>query len=62
MTLKELNEEYGNLKMTADCLEKAMQKFKGTRNIENYLDYDVLYKARECVISAMDRFANRDWK
>lgn len=61
MTLKELNEEYGNLKLTADCLGKAMQKFKGTKDVENYLDYDVLYKARECVISAMDRFVNRDW-
>ena len=40
MTLKELNEEYGNLKLTADCLEKAMQKFKGTNNIENHLDYN----------------------
>lgn len=62
MTLKELNEEYGNLKLTADCLEKAMQKFKGTSNIENHLDYDVLHKARECVVWAIDRFINKDWK
>lgn len=62
MTLKELNEEYENLKNTAKALELAMKKFEGTKNVENYLDYDVLYKARECVVSAMDRFLNRDWK
>lgn len=62
MTLKELNEEYENLKLTARALESAMNKFKGTTNVENYLSYDILYKARECVISAMDRFANKDWK
>ena len=56
MTLKQLNEEYGNLKFTAEALEK------GTKNVENYLNYDVLYKARECVISSMDRFINKDWK
>ena len=62
MTLKQLNEEYENLKQTAKALENAMNKFKGTTNVENYLDYDVLYKARECVVSAMDRFVNKDWK
>lgn len=62
MTLKQLNDEYENLKQTAKALENAMKKFEGTKNVENYLDYDVLYKARECVISAMDRFINRDWK
>lgn len=62
MTLKELNEEYENLKQTAKALENAMNKFKGTTNVENYLDYDVLYKARECVVSTMDRFVNKDWK
>lgn len=62
MTLKQLNEEYGNLKFTAEALEKAMKKFEGTKNVENYLNYDVLYKARECVISSMDRFINKDWK
>ena len=62
MTLKQLNEEYDNLKQTAKALENAMKKFEGTKNTENYLDYETLYKARECVISAMDRFINRDWK
>lgn len=62
MTLKQLNEEYENLKQTAKALENAMNKFKGTTNVENYLDYDVLYKAKECVVSAMDRFVNKDWK
>lgn len=62
MTLKELNEEYENLKRTRDALTNAMKKFEGTRNIDNYLGYNTLYKARECVISAMDRFINRDWK
>lgn len=61
MTLKQLNEEYGNLKFTANALENAMKKFEGTKNVENYLDYDVLYKARECVLSSMDRFINKDW-
>lgn len=62
MTLQQLNAEYENLRQTAKALENAMKKFEGTKNVENYLDYDVLYKARECVISAMDRFVNRDWK
>ena len=61
MTLKQLNDEYENLKQTAKALENAMKKFEGTKNEENYLEYDVLYKARECVVSAMDRFFNRDW-
>ena len=62
MTLGELNKEYENLKLTAKLLEKAMKKFEGTTTVENYLSYETLYKARECVISAMDRFINRDWK
>ena len=62
MTLKELNKEYDRLKLTADCLENAMKKFEGTENTENYLNYDVLYKARESVISTMCRFIERDWK
>jgi hypothetical protein len=62
MTLKQLNDEYENLKQTTKALENAMKKFEGTENIENYLDYDILYKARECVISSMDRFINKDWK
>lgn len=62
MTLDQLNNEYKNLKDTARALELAMKKFEGTENIENYLNYDVLYKARECGISSMDRFINRDWK
>ena len=61
MTLKELNEEYENLENTAKALKNAMKKFEGTKNVENYLDYGILYKARECVISSMDRFINRDW-
>ena len=62
MTLKEINDEYENLKQTVKALENAMKKFEGTKNAENYLDYKVLSKARECVISSMDRFINRDWK
>lgn len=62
MTLDQLNEEYDYLKYTAKCLENAMKKFEGTNNKENYLDYDVLYKARECVISSMNWFKNKDWK
>lgn len=62
MTLDQLNKEYENLKYTAKRLELAMKKFEGTDNVENYLHYEVLQKARECVISSMDRFINRDWK
>ena len=62
MTLGQLNDEYENLRRTAKALEYAMKKFEGTNNTENYLNYDNLYKARECVISAMDRFINKDWK
>ena len=61
MTLKQLNNEYENLKQTARRLELAMKKFEGTKNVENYLDYNALYKARECVLSEMNRFINRDW-
>lgn len=61
MTLKQLNDEYENLKQTARALGNAMKKFEGTKDVENYLDYEILYKARECVVSAMDRFINRDW-
>lgn len=62
MTLKQLNDEYENLKQTAKALENAMKKFEGKKNVENYLDYEILSKARECVISSMDRFINKDWK
>lgn len=62
MTLKQLNDEYENLRQTAKALENAMKKFEGTKNIENYLNYDILYKARECVVSSMNRFINKDWQ
>ena len=61
MTLKEINDEYENLRLVAKQLELAMKKFEGTKNVENYLDYDALCKARECVIFSMDRFMNKDW-
>ena len=62
MTLKEINEEYENLKQVAKQLELAMKKFEGTKNVENYLDYDALYKARECVILAINNFENKQWQ
>lgn len=62
MTLKELNKEYENLTATARALELAMKKFEGTENIDNYLNYDVLCKARECVLVTIDKFVSTDWK
>ena len=61
MTMNEINEKYKELKITRDCLEKAMKKFEGTNNIENYLDYKALKIAHECVVTEMNRFINRDW-
>lgn len=61
MTLDKLNERYNNLKHTKDCLEDAMKVFKGTNNIKNYLGYESLKIAHECVVSEMNRFVNRDW-
>lgn len=62
MTLGELNDKYTQLKCTAENLEKAMKKFEGTNKVENYLGYETLYQARECVITELNRFINRDWK
>lgn len=61
MTLNGLNERYNDLKVTRDCIEKAMKKFKGTNNIENYLGYKSLQIAYECVVNEMNRFINKDW-
>lgn len=62
MKLKEINKEYENLKHTVACLEKAMEKFKGTNMVENYLSYNVLSTAKECVIVTIESFENKDWK
>lgn len=62
MTLYELQARYEQLKNTRDCIEKAMKKFEGTNNIENYLNYSSLKIAHECVVTEMNRFINRDWK
>lgn len=62
MTLDKLNQKYADLKHTAECLESAMKKFEGTGNVENYLGYETLKIARECVITEMNRFINRDWQ
>lgn len=61
MTLDKLNKRYDELKITRDCIEKAMKKFEGTDNIENYLGYKTLQIAHECVITEMNRFINKDW-
>ena len=61
MTLDKLNKRYDDLKHTRDCLESAMKVFEGTNNIENYLGYESLRIAHECVVSEMNRFINRDW-
>lgn len=61
MTLDELNKRYDDLKYTRDCIEQAMKKFAGTNNVENYLSYESLKIAYECVVTEMDRFINRDW-
>ena len=62
MTLDKLNKRYDDLKHTRDCIEKAMKKFEGTNNVENYLGYEFLKIAHERVVAEMDRFINRDWK
>ena len=62
MTLDELNKHYEDLKYTKKCLEKAMEKFKGTDNIENYLSYGTLLLACECVQNEMNRLKSKDWK
>ena len=61
MTMDEINKRYEELKYTKTCIERAMEKFRGTNNIDNYLSYDVLNIAQECVVSHMDRFVNKDW-
>ena len=61
MAMDEINKKYAELKCTKLCIERAMEKFEGTNNIENYLSYDVLHIAHECVVSYMDRFVNKDW-
>ena len=42
MTMDEINKRYEELKYTKTCIERAMEKFRGTNNIDNYLSYDVL--------------------
>lgn len=61
MTLEELNKKYAKLKRTAEDIEKAMKKFEGSNKVENYLGYESLKIARECVITEMNKFINRDW-
>lgn len=61
MTLDKINQRYDDLKNTRDCIEKAMKKFEGNNNAENYLNYHILNIALECVVSEMVRFINKDW-
>ena len=37
MTMDEINKKYAELTCTKLCIERAMEKFEGTNNIENYL-------------------------
>lgn len=62
MTLNKLNKRYDDLKHTRDCIEQAMKKFEGTSNVENYLGYESLKIAHECVVTEMTRFINKDWQ
>ena len=62
MTLQQLNQKYDILDQTAKALGYAMKKFEGTNNVENYLDYETLAQARECVIAEIKKFTNIDWK
>ena len=62
MTLKEINEEYENLKQVEKHLKFAIKKFEGTKDVENYLDYDILCKAIDCVILAINNFENKEWQ
>ena len=62
MTLQQLNQRYDILDQTAKALGYAMKKFEGTKNVENYLGYETLAQARECVITEIQKFTNIDWK
>ena len=62
MTLQQINKKHEELKDVANRLEKAMKKFEGTKNVENYLGYETLSIARECVISSMNKLVNYDWQ
>lgn len=62
MVLEELNKKYNNLKFVADTLKQSMKKFEGSVLVENYLDYETLKTARECVIAEINRFEKYDWQ
>lgn len=61
MTLYEINQRCDDLRYTRYCIEQAMKKFEGTNKVENYLGYESLKIAHECVVTEMDRFINRNW-
>lgn len=62
MTFSEINKRYNDLSYTKHCIEQAMKKFEGTNRIDNYLGYESLKIAHECVVVEMNSFLNRDWK
>ena len=61
MTMNQINKKYEQLKCAKDNVEQAMKKFEGTTKIENYLGYETLKIAHECIVTEMNRFVNRDW-
>ena len=61
MTMDQINKRYEQLKYARDNIEHSMKKFEGTNKVENYLGYETLKIAHECVITEMNRFLNKDW-
>ena len=43
MTMDEINKRYEELKYTKTCIERAMEKFRGTNNIDNYLSLSLIH-------------------
>ena len=67
MKLTELNNHLDYLKYTQRHLTLARRKFEENKNEgkfmrENYIDYDILTMAIECVEKEIERFENKDWQ
>lgn len=63
MTLKDINSRLNDLEHTRRCLYNARNKFDGNKNkVDNYLGYDNISIAIECVEAEIARFEAKDWK
>ena len=56
------DKDYENCENLTKQIAEKVKKFEGTNNVENYLGYESLKIAHECVVTEMNRFINRDWK